>query len=162
MGLGVWADIEPLLIILPPIGDWSFMILNASWVQRKGPVRLASTTLFHTSMRRSSRGLPGDPEPALLNSRSSLPKASLVFANSSLTASGSPTSVLTTIVLFGQVSCLVPRFLQFFHPTPRQSHRPPVPQQSQCAPLPDSRPRPRDNRQPCHSYAIYITFYFPS
>src|SRR5712671_2853197 len=43
-GLGEWADIEPLLTIRPPRGCWLFMSLIASWVQRKVPVRLTSTT----------------------------------------------------------------------------------------------------------------------
>ena len=33
LGRGAWAEIEPLLMILPPRGSWSFMILNASRVQ---------------------------------------------------------------------------------------------------------------------------------
>src|SRR5215470_9793791 len=48
-GRGVWAEIEPLLMMRPPRGSWLFMILKASWVHRKTPVRLTSTTAFHCS-----------------------------------------------------------------------------------------------------------------
>ena len=33
LGRGVWAEMDPLLMILPPRGSWSFMSLNASRVQ---------------------------------------------------------------------------------------------------------------------------------
>ena len=42
-GRGAWAEIEPLLMIRPPRGSWSFISRNASCVQRKAPVRLTST-----------------------------------------------------------------------------------------------------------------------
>src|SRR5258708_74622 len=48
-GLGAWADMEPLLTIRPPRGSWRFMILIASWVQRKAPVRFTATTELHCS-----------------------------------------------------------------------------------------------------------------
>src|SRR5262245_28894558 len=48
-GRGTWAEIEPLLMMRPPRGCWLFMILNASCVHRKEPVRLVSTTAFHCS-----------------------------------------------------------------------------------------------------------------
>src|SRR3989454_12438860 len=62
------------------------------------PLRLASTTVFHCSTVRSSRGTAGAPVPALLKSRSSRPNVSFVFANSAFTDAGSPTSVGTTSV----------------------------------------------------------------
>ncbi len=43
-GRGACAEIEPLLMIRPPRGSWSFMARNAAWAQRKAPVRLTSTT----------------------------------------------------------------------------------------------------------------------
>src|SRR5262249_33695141 len=46
-GRGVCAEIEPLLMIRPPRGFWSFMILKASCVHRNEPVRFVSTTAFH-------------------------------------------------------------------------------------------------------------------
>ena len=98
-GLGTYADSEPLLMIRPPIGSWFFMIWKACCVQRNVPVRLALTTVIHWSYVRSSSSNGGAPVPALLNSTSSRPKASLVWANRFLTDSGSPTSVETTIVL---------------------------------------------------------------
>ena len=80
----------------PPMGSWSFIILMASWVQRKVPVRLALTTACHCSKVRSSMFTGGDEVPALLNSTSSLPpKASCVRAKRLRTCSGSPTSVVT-------------------------------------------------------------------
>src|SRR2546428_11377954 len=47
LGRGVWAEMEPLLMIRPPRGSWLFMILKASCVQWNQPVRLVSTTAFH-------------------------------------------------------------------------------------------------------------------
>src|SRR4051794_8297554 len=75
LGRGAVAEIEPLLMILPPPGVWDFMSLNASWVQRNGPVRFTSTTCRHCSKVRSSNGIGGAAVPALLNSTSSRPNA---------------------------------------------------------------------------------------
>src|SRR6266851_6055958 len=49
LGLGTCAEIDPLLMMRPPRGFCSFMILNASCVHRNAPVRLVSTTRFHCS-----------------------------------------------------------------------------------------------------------------
>ena len=65
----------------PPRGSCAFMILIASWVQRNGPVRLVATTECQRSSGMSSSGMPRMLTPALLNKRSSRPKASLVLAN---------------------------------------------------------------------------------
>ena len=43
-GRGTLAEIEPLLMIRPPRGDWRFISRNASCVQRNAPVRFVSTT----------------------------------------------------------------------------------------------------------------------
>src|SRR5438445_9701929 len=94
-GRGAWAEMEPLLTIRPPRGCWFFMTLIASCVQRKAPVRFASTTDFHCSKVTSSRGTGGAPEPALLNRRSNRPNASTARAKSAFTDCGSPTSVGT-------------------------------------------------------------------
>src|SRR6516162_8652529 len=48
-GLGVCAEIEPLLMMRPPRGSCAFIRRIASCAQRKEPVRLASTTVFHCS-----------------------------------------------------------------------------------------------------------------
>ena len=96
-GRGVWAEIEPLLMMRPPRGLWLFMIRNASWVHRNEPVRLVSTTARHCSTERSSRGMAGAPIPALLNRRSSRPKTSTVRVKRARMDSGSVTSVGTTI-----------------------------------------------------------------
>ena len=72
----------------PPRGSCAFMILIASCVQRNKPVRLVSTTFFQVSSGRSSIGIAGAPMPALLNSTSRRPNASLVFANSALIDAG--------------------------------------------------------------------------
>src|SRR5438034_7205172 len=98
LGRGLCAEMEPLLMMRPPRGCWAFMIRNASWVQRKGPERLVSTTAFHCSYVRSSSGTGGAPMPALLNSKSKRPKASFVLANRLLTDEGSVTLVGTTSV----------------------------------------------------------------
>src|SRR5881396_1074583 len=65
-GRGACAEIEPLLMMRPPRGCWLFMILIASCVHRKGPVRFVSITVFHCSTVRSSSGTGGAPVPALL------------------------------------------------------------------------------------------------
>src|SRR5439155_1045701 len=80
-----------------------FMTLIASCVQRKAPVRFASTIDFHCSKVRSSSGTLGAPEPALLKRRSNRPKTSTVWAKRALTELGSPTSV-------GTLSILAPSF----------------------------------------------------
>ena len=49
LGRGTWAEMDPLLMMRPPLGSWPFMSLNASCVHRKAPVRLMSTTDFHCS-----------------------------------------------------------------------------------------------------------------
>ncbi len=100
-GRGVCAEIEPLLMIRPPGGCWFFMILNASCVHRKAPVRLMSTTAFHCSYDSSSSDMAGAPMPALLNSTSSRPNVSIVLAKSARTDSGTPTSVWTTSAFDG-------------------------------------------------------------
>src|SRR5262245_31480708 len=53
IGRGACAEMEPLLMMRPPRGSWLFMILKASWVQRKEPVRFVSTTAFHFSNGKS-------------------------------------------------------------------------------------------------------------
>ena len=93
-GRGAWAEIEPLLMMRPPRGDCSFICRNAACAHRNEPVRLMSTTLFHCSRVRSSNGPPA-LMPALLNSRSTRPKRSVVAANSARTEPGSATSVGT-------------------------------------------------------------------
>src|ERR1700694_4642819 len=91
-GRGTWAEIEPLLMMRPPRGSWSFMILIACCVQKNAPFRFVPTTDSHFSgVRSSSR--PGVPPPALLHNRSRRPKVSFVFVNRASTALGSPTSV---------------------------------------------------------------------
>src|SRR5262245_57898074 len=47
LGRGAWAEIEPLLMMRPPRGDWLFMTRNASCVHRKTPVRFTSMTRRH-------------------------------------------------------------------------------------------------------------------
>src|SRR6266481_221597 len=97
---------EPLLMMRPPRGCWLFMILIASWVQTKEPVRLVSTTAFHFSKGSSSMGTGGAPMPALLKRRSSRPKVSLVLAKRARMDSGSPTSVTSaTLVAVAMGSC---------------------------------------------------------
>src|SRR6516165_1379280 len=78
-GRGLYAEMEPLLMMRPPRGSWLFISLKASWVQRKGPERLVSTTACHCSYVRSSSGTGGAPIPALLNSKSKRPKVSFAL-----------------------------------------------------------------------------------
>src|SRR3954464_15742737 len=37
-GRGAYAEIDPLLMMRPPRGDWRFMMANACCVQKNGPV----------------------------------------------------------------------------------------------------------------------------
>src|SRR5262249_9073509 len=64
-GRGAYADTDPLLMIRPPGGDWSFITRNASRVQRNAPVRFTSITCRHWSGVRSSSGTGGAFVPAL-------------------------------------------------------------------------------------------------
>src|SRR4029453_12508911 len=88
LGRGAWAGMEPLLMMRPPRGCWSFMILIASCVQRKGPAGVGSTTAFHFSAVRSAIGMGGAPMPGLLNNTSRRPNSRLVRAKRSRTAAG--------------------------------------------------------------------------
>src|SRR5881397_3917228 len=72
-GRGACAEIEPLLMMRPPRGVWSFMMRKACCVHRNGPVRLVFTTACHCARVRSSKFTGGAPMPALLNSTSSRP-----------------------------------------------------------------------------------------
>src|SRR6202158_4565194 len=74
------------------------MSLNASCVHKNVPVRLVSTTDFHSSQVRSSSKVEGAVVPALLNNRSSRPKTCSACVNKSRTDEGSRTSVGTTKV----------------------------------------------------------------
>src|SRR5258706_316450 len=94
-GRGACGEIEPLLMMRPPRGSWSFMMRIASCAQRKLPVRFAFTTFCHCSNVRSSIGIAGAPMPALLKSTSRRPNISFTFAKSARTDSGLATSVGT-------------------------------------------------------------------
>ncbi len=56
---GVWAEIEPLLIMRPPRGDCAFISFIACWVQRNTPVRLAPTIEVQCSRVDSSMAMFG-------------------------------------------------------------------------------------------------------
>jgi hypothetical protein len=83
---------EPLLMIRPPRGDWSFMIRNASCVHRKAPVRFVSIAAVQSASSRSSSGTGGESAPALLKRRSSRPNLASIAANTAATDSGTRTS----------------------------------------------------------------------
>ena len=65
-GRGAWAEMDPLLMIRPPRGVWSFISLIASCVHRNTPVRLMSTTFFHCSNVRSSMLIGGAPDAGIV------------------------------------------------------------------------------------------------
>src|SRR5258707_13993440 len=69
-GRGACAESEPLLMMRPPRGVWSFMMRKACCVHRNGPVRLVFTTACHCARLKSSNGTGGGPLPALLKSTS--------------------------------------------------------------------------------------------
>src|SRR5215207_3793477 len=94
-GRGVWAAIEPLLIMRPPCGCCLRMMRNASRVQRKAPVKFTFTTACHSFSRISSSSRGGPPIPALLKSRSTRPCRVMVTSNRLRTESSSLTSVGT-------------------------------------------------------------------
>src|SRR6202030_372599 len=94
-GRGACAEIEPLLMMRPPRGVWSFMMRKACWLHRNGPVRLVFTTACHCARLRSSKFTGGAPMPALLKSTSSRPKASITLANSAAIDAGSVMSAET-------------------------------------------------------------------
>ena len=48
-GRGVSDEIDPLLTMRPPRGCCAFITRNACCMQRKVPVKFASTTVFHWS-----------------------------------------------------------------------------------------------------------------
>jgi hypothetical protein len=96
----VCAEIEPLLMMRPPLGVCAFMILMASWVQTNMPVKLVSTTFFQVSSGNSSIGTAGAPMPALLNRQ--VESAEFLASRGrtgALIDSGSLTSVGTEMVL---------------------------------------------------------------
>src|SRR5215813_2300768 len=97
-GLGAWAEIEPLLMMRPPLGSWAFIWRNASCVHRKAPVKLVLTAECHWSYVRSSSGTEGENWPALLNRRSSLPNSSFVLVKTARTDAGSPTWEVTASI----------------------------------------------------------------
>eukprot|EP00419_Tripos_fusus_P077334 CAMPEP_0172887080 /NCGR_PEP_ID=MMETSP1075-20121228/132903_1 /TAXON_ID=2916 /ORGANISM="Ceratium fusus, Strain PA161109" /LENGTH=207 /DNA_ID=CAMNT_0013740683 /DNA_START=237 /DNA_END=861 /DNA_ORIENTATION=- len=69
LGLGRSAEMEPLLMILPPCGDCAFIIRKACCVHRNGAVRLVFTTCIHCKYVNFSMGTAGAPQPALLKAR---------------------------------------------------------------------------------------------
>ncbi len=91
-------------MIRPPRGSWSFMMRNASRVQRKAPVRLTSTTRRQSATVRFSSGTGGAPVPALLNRTSSRPNVRLVVSNRARTEDSSVTSVGTARARPGTVA----------------------------------------------------------
>src|SRR6201982_3717041 len=103
-GRGACAEIEPLLMMRPPRGDWLFMILMAPCVHRNMPVKLVATTCCQVSNGRSSSGTGGAPTPALLNSTSSRPKVDFTVAksvriDSRFDTSGGPLSACAPMAL---------------------------------------------------------------
>src|SRR6478609_8007525 len=71
LGRGVCAEIDPLLMILPPRGCCDFIMRIAPCAHRNAPVRFTLTTPLHCAKVRSSIGTAGAPAPALLNKTSS-------------------------------------------------------------------------------------------
>ena len=90
--VGACAEMLPLLMMRPPRGVCSFMILKASCVHRNEPVRLVCTTVIHCSKVRSSSSVLRVPRPALLNSTSSRPNDSVA----KVTASSHSSSLVTS------------------------------------------------------------------
>lgn len=63
-GRGVWAEMDPLLMILPPWGDWLFICLTACWVMMKAARTLTDMTLSNAESGRASMATGGAPQPA--------------------------------------------------------------------------------------------------
>ena len=79
-------------MIRPPCGSWRRITRNASLVHRNAPVRLTSTTAFHSLRSSSSISVAQAPRPALLKSRSTRPYLFTARANRLWTEVGSVTS----------------------------------------------------------------------
>ena len=75
-GRGACAEIEPLLMMRPPRGSWSFMILKASCVHTKLPVRLVSTTWRQRSTLQAF-DWPAGPEAGVVEQQVQSPEAFL-------------------------------------------------------------------------------------
>ncbi len=80
-GRGMLAEIEPLLMIRPPLGVCRFMSRNACWVQRNVPVRFVASVDVQSANSTSSSGDAGGATPALLKRRSSRPNRASTSAN---------------------------------------------------------------------------------
>src|SRR5271170_7051823 len=93
-GRGTCADNEPLLMILPPLGDCAAMRLNASRAHRNAPVTLTSITERQSSMLTSDTPVGAAAVPALLNSRSIRPNRAAVWSNKLVTESSIRTSAV--------------------------------------------------------------------
>ena len=107
LGRGVVDEMEPLLMMRPPRGDWAFMVLKACWMHKNMPVRLMSTTFCHCSSVQSSNEPGGLPTPALLNSTSTRPKALTAAAKSACTDSTFDTSVGTAKAFAPAPDCVM-------------------------------------------------------
>ena len=137
-GRGTLAEIEPLLMIRPPRGDWRFMMRNASCVQRNVPVRLVSTHGRPLLERRGPRAARRARRcPALLNSRSSRPNRSSISAKSAATDSGSRTSQVTATA---PAPASAAAALERFQAPSREDDR-------------EARARERDRRRPADAAA---------
>ena len=63
-GRGVYAEMEPLLMMRPPCGICDLKIRTASRVQRNVPMRLMFVTCWNFSSESSSMGTAGALMPA--------------------------------------------------------------------------------------------------
>mmetsp|Transcript_20268 Transcript_20268/g.47331 ORF Transcript_20268/g.47331 Transcript_20268/m.47331 type:complete len:266 (-) Transcript_20268:1001-1798(-) len=91
LGRGLSADTDPLLMIRPPLGTCCFMSLMASREHKNVPVRFVPTHRSQASVGSSSTGTCGAPTPALLKSKSHLPKRSWICPNTFATSAASET-----------------------------------------------------------------------
>src|SRR5271168_2034900 len=72
-GRGTCAESDPLLMILPPLGDCPAMRRKASRAQRNAPVTFTAITEDQSSRLTSDTAEFGAAVPALLNSKSIRP-----------------------------------------------------------------------------------------
>ena len=118
------------------------MMRKASWVQRKTPVRLVSTTCCHLSKRRSSNGTAGALMPALLKSRSSRPNVAFVSAKSAATWSCLPTLQGTASAVSGPAPASAMALSSVSRRRPEKTTVQPSPSSACAAALPIPCPAP--------------------
>ena len=149
LGRGVWAEMDPLLMMRPPRGCWVFIRRTAPCAHKNAPVRFVSMTLRHCTSESSSNGTPGTLTPALLNKTSNRPNTSLMRAKSARTEDSSVTSVGTTSQSAAGApdSCAVAWRASGLRPARTTAYPARSRPRAQARPMPDPAPVTRATRR---------------